>query len=124
MISPDRRLPTGQFGSREPADSELPDFVLIPLSAQPSTTEINGQNAHGFHGATASHLGACAVLRHIGRVPKFGKDGPPLEKRKRPGLIESRDALVEQSSPENCSHTPYVLLCTGAIARRNTIYVT
>jgi hypothetical protein len=45
-------------------------------------------------------------------------------KRKRPGLIESWDALVEQSSPEVCSQPPYVLLWTGAIAVRNEVCVT
>jgi integrase len=47
-----------------------------------------------------------------------------LRKTKRPGLNRVTGRSVDQSSPENCSHTPYVLIRTGAIARRNGILVT
>jgi hypothetical protein len=39
-----------------------------------------------------------------------------IEKRKRPRLFESWDAL-EQPSPKNCSQLPYVLIWTVGIAR-------
>jgi hypothetical protein len=45
-------------------------------------------------------------------------------KQNAPDSFESRDAIVEQSSPENCSHIPYVLIPIGAITRRNAICVT
>ena len=47
-----------------------------------------------------------------------------VQKQNAPDSFESRDAIVEQSSPENCSHIPYVLIPIGAITRRNAICVT
>ena len=44
-------------------------------------------------------------------------------KRKRPGLNRVTVRSVDQSSPENCSPTPYVLIRIGAIAHRNGILV-
>jgi hypothetical protein len=68
------------------------------------------------------------TLVSVGVAPANPPGPPPYgdchAKQNAPDSVESRDAIVEQSSPENCSHTPYVLIPIDAIARRNALCVT
>ena len=58
------------------------------------------------------------------RAKSPARTGPAEKNESAPDPFESRDALVEQSSPENCSQPPYVLSPVAATAGRNANCVT